>query len=258
MGFVRSIAGVDARSSPFGPFAPVTPEVTHPNRPVRRIPLDTVTAAVSGTARSPRGGTVLTLARQRSETAVVQDITAVRPDPEALMARVVTGDEDAFAELYTVLAPSVLGIVTRVLRSRAMSEEVTQEVLVEIWRKASQFSEVRGSVMTWALTIAHRRAIDRVRSEQASVDREERAERLDPRRSFDEVSEAILATVDRERVRRALDELTVLQRESILLAYYQGLTYREVSGVLHVPLATIKTRMRDGLIRLRDALGVTA
>lgn len=201
---------------------------------------------------------MLTLARRRSDTPVVQEIAAGRPDPEALMARVVLGDEDAFAELYTILAPSVLGIVTRVLRSRAMSEEVTQEVLVEIWRKAARFSEVRGNVMTWALTIAHRRAIDRVRSEQASIDREERADRLDPRRSYDEVAETILATVDRERVRRALEELTVLQRESIVLAYYQGLTYREVAEMLHVPLATIKTRMRDGLIRLRDALGVTA
>ncbi|MEC3979506.1 ECF RNA polymerase sigma factor SigK [Amycolatopsis sp. H20-H5] len=177
------------------------------------------------------------------------------PSPEALLSRVTLGDEQAFAGLYDLLAGPILGLVTRILRNRAISEEVTQEVLVEIWRKASHFSAERGNVKTWALTIAHRRAIDRVRSEQAASDREERAERLDLRRPFDEVSETTLATLDRERVKVALSSLTEIQRESINLAYYKGFTYREVAEVLHVPVGTIKTRIRDALIRLRDALG---
>lgn len=174
---------------------------------------------------------------------------------EDLLGRVAIGDERAFAALYDVLAGPIMGMAVRVVRSRAMAEEVTQEVLVEIWRKAAEFSRERGSAMSWALTIAHRRAIDRVRSEQASADREERAERLDLRRPFDDVAEGALATLDKERVRKALSTLTELQRESILLAYYKGFTYREVAEVLKSPVGTIKTRMRDGLARLRDALG---
>jgi RNA polymerase sigma-70 factor, ECF subfamily len=177
------------------------------------------------------------------------------PVADSLIMRVATGDERAFAELFDVLAGPIMGMAVRVVRSRAIAEEVTQEVLVEIWRKAAEFSHERGSAMTWALTIAHRRAIDRVQSEQASADRQERAERLRPRRPFDDVAEGALATLDKERVRKALSTLTELQRESILLAYYKGFTYREVAEVLHSPIGTIKTRMRDGLARLRDALG---
>jgi RNA polymerase sigma-70 factor (ECF subfamily) len=178
--------------------------------------------------------------------------------PEVLLGRVAAGDEQAFAELYDVLAGPIMGMAVRVVRSRAMAEEVTQEVLVEIWRKATEFSRDRGNAMTWVLTIAHRRAIDRVRSEQASADRAEKAERLDLRRPFDDVAEGALATLDKERVRQAMSTLTELQRESITLAYYQGFTYREVAEVLNSPLGTIKTRMRDGLARLRDALGANA
>jgi RNA polymerase sigma-70 factor (ECF subfamily) len=145
-------------------------------------------------------------------------------------------------------------MVTRVLRSHAQSEEVTQEVLVEIWRKAGQFSSQRGSALSWALTIAHRRAIDRVRSEQSSIDRENRADRLDLQRPFDEVTEITMEAFERDEVRRALDTLTGLQRESIMLAYYQGYTGKEIAELLEIPVGTVKTRMRDGLIRLRDTL----
>lgn len=177
------------------------------------------------------------------------------PTLEALIAKVALGDERAFAALYDQLAGRILGMVTRVLRSRVQAEEVTQEVLLEIWRKAAQFSAQRGTVVSWVLTIAHRRAVDRVRSEQSSSDRELRAERLDERRPFDEVAESTMATVDRELVRAAMAGLTGLQRECVVLAYYEGLTYREVAEALDTPLGTIKTRIRDGLIRLRDCLG---
>lgn len=177
---------------------------------------------------------------------------------EELLARVARGDEDAFAALYDLAAGRIHGVVRRVVRDPARSEEVTQEVLVEIWRTASRFDPDRGSASTWMLTMAHRRAIDRVRSTQASRDRDRRIGRRDRDRPFDEVSEAVAIREEHDEVRQALDQLTDLQRETVELAYYGGYTYREVSELLDAPLGTIKTRMRDGLIRLRDAMGVTA
>ncbi|MEV4599909.1 ECF RNA polymerase sigma factor SigK [Amycolatopsis sp. NPDC049253] len=178
--------------------------------------------------------------------------------PEALLARVARGDEAAFAALYDELAGPVLGLVVRVLRDRAQSEEVAQETLLEIWCKAATFTPDRGNVRSWALTIAHRRAIDRVRSEQSGSDRETRAGRLDPRRDFDEVAEQTMLRLERDDVRAALATLTDLQRRSIELAYYDGYTYREVGDLLDIPVSTVKSRMRDGLIRLRHALGARA
>ncbi len=175
---------------------------------------------------------------------------------EELLRRVAAGDETAFAALYDVIAGPVLGLVTRVLRNHAQAEEVAQEVLVEVWRKAARYVPDRGSALSWVLTIAHRRAVDRVRSHQAVLDREEKAGRMDVRRPFDEVTESTLATLDQQRVRQCLAQLTDLQRESIVLAYYTGYTYPEVAEVLKVAPGTVKTRIRDGLIRLRDCLGV--
>lgn len=188
--------------------------------------------------------------------------TGTHPDtvpatPEELLRRSALGDEQAFALLYDQLVSPIFGTVMQVLRSRAQSEEVTQEVLLEIWRKAAQFDPARAKVSTWALTIAHRRAIDRVRSEQSAHNRQERSDLLDMRRPYDDVAESAMSTVDRDLVRQALAVLTDLQRESILLAYFHGLTCREVAEKLGVAIGTVKTRMRDGMIRLRDALGAT-
>jgi RNA polymerase sigma-70 factor (ECF subfamily) len=129
-----------------------------------------------------------------------------------------------------------------------------QEVLLELWRTASRFDPGKGSALSWVMTLAHRRAIDRVRSEQKSAERELRA--ASAQIDYDDVTEAVEATMDRERVRRCLRSLTDLQQESVLLAYYNSYTYSEVAGLLGVPVGTVKTRMRDGLIRLRDCLGV--
>lgn len=175
-----------------------------------------------------------------------------------LMASTARGDEDAFAALYDAVAGAVYGIVVRVLRDPAQSEEVTQEVMVEVWRQASRYDAARGSVKAWVLTMAHRRAVDRVRSAQASSDREERAGRSETARPYDEVTEAVEHRLEVEQVRRALHRLTDLQREAVTLAYYGGYTHREVAELLDVPLGTVKTRLRDGLIRLRDEMGVTA
>ncbi|NRQ32135.1 ECF RNA polymerase sigma factor SigK [Nonomuraea sp. NN258] len=178
------------------------------------------------------------------------------PGLEELLQAVGRGDRGAFERLYEVLAPRVFGLVLRVLRDRAHSEEVAQEALVEVWRSAARFEPDRGSALAWVLTIAHRRAIDRVRAAQAGTDREERAARLEPHRSFDEVSELVVGRLEGERLRRCLGHLTELQRESVTFAYYGGYSYREVAELVKAPLPTVKTRMRDGLIRLRDCLGV--
>jgi RNA polymerase sigma-70 factor (ECF subfamily) len=175
---------------------------------------------------------------------------------DALLARVARGDTAAFEALYDEVSGTVFGVILRVLRDSAQSEEVAQEVFLEVWRTASRFDAARGAASTWILTMAHRRAIDRVRSAQASHDREERIAARDQAPAYDEVADQVETRLEHEQVRRCLTTLTDLQRESVRLAYYNGYTYREVAELLAVPLGTIKTRLRDGLIRLRDCLGV--
>lgn len=175
--------------------------------------------------------------------------------PDELLVATAGGDRDAFAALFDEVAPKVVGVVRRVVRDPSMSDEVAQEVLTEVWRKAKRFDPDRGSAMTWIMTIAHRRAVDTVRSVQASRDRDDRVGRRSVR-PFDETSEQVHDDAERSRVRAALDSLTDKQREAIELAYFGGHTYREVAEMLDTPLGTVKTRMRDGLIRLRDTMGV--
>jgi len=173
---------------------------------------------------------------------------------EVVLAAVARGDDAAFGVLYAQAAPAVLGIARRVLRDPAQSEEVMQEVLLELWRTAARFDPSTGSAEAWIMTVAHRRAVDRVRSEQRAADRELRAATASV--AYDEVSDAALTSLEHQRVRRCLEGLTDLQRESITLAYYGGYSYREVAQLLGLAIGTVKTRMRDGLIRLRDCLGV--
>jgi RNA polymerase sigma-70 factor (ECF subfamily) len=179
--------------------------------------------------------------------------------PEDLLALVARGDSSAFAALYDVLAPQVLGMTRHVLRNPAQAEEVTQEVFLDVWRTATRYDPARAGVRTWVLTMAHRRAVDRVRSEQAAGDRDQRAAaRHAPVPPHDEVAEAVQAGLEREQVRRCLGSLSDLQKEAVTMAYWSGYTHREVAQLLAAPLGTVKTRIRDGLIRLRDCLGVQA
>jgi RNA polymerase sigma-70 factor, ECF subfamily len=175
-------------------------------------------------------------------------------DVNDLLVHVARGDSDAFEALYDRLVGPVYGVIRRVLRDPSQSEEVTQEVLLEVWRTATRFDPAVGGAATWVMTIAHRRAIDRIRSTTAAADREMRT--ADVQTPHDEVAEAVEASLDRERVRRCLEGLTDIQRESITLAYYGGFSYRQVADQLKVSLGAIKTRIRDGMIRMRDCLGV--
>jgi RNA polymerase sigma-70 factor, ECF subfamily len=173
-----------------------------------------------------------------------------------LLAHVARGDEKAFEAAYDQLARPVYGLIRKIMRDPAQAEEVAQEVLIEVWRSASRFDPSRGTAMTWVMTIAHRRAIDRVRSESAAAQREQRAGPLLPTPA-DAVAETVESRLDAERVRRCLNSLTELQRESVTLAYYGGYSYPQVAALLGTALSTIKTRIRDGLIRMRDCIGVS-
>ncbi|MFI5662829.1 sigma-70 family RNA polymerase sigma factor [Streptomyces sp. NPDC051684] len=183
---------------------------------------------------------------------------SAEPDLQELVGRVALGDEEAFASVYDMVMGPVLGTVRAVLRDLAQSEEVAQEIMVEVWRTAPRYRTDRGTAINWILTLAHRRAIDRVRSVEAAAARDQKAALLDHMPDFDQVTEQVEARLEREQVRRCLRTLTEIQRQAVTLAYYRGLTYRQVAESLALPLGTVKTRLRDGLIRLRDCLGVTA
>ena len=168
------------------------------------------------------------------------------------MTRVARGDGDAFSELYDQTSSMVYGLALRVVRSDALAEEVTQEVYLQVWRQASGFDPQRGSVKSWMATMAHRRAVDVVRRSQSARDRELKVPAESPAA---DVAESAILGDERDRVRAALSALTDLQFQVIEMAYFGGLTYREVAERLDTPLATVKTRIRDGLTRLRSALG---
>jgi RNA polymerase sigma-70 factor, ECF subfamily len=177
-------------------------------------------------------------------------------DLDALLHRVARRDADAFAALYDHTRARVYGLVTRVLRDAGYSEETTQEVYLEVWRTAEAYDSAKGSALSWLLTMAHRRAIDRVRAEQAATQRESRYGVATVEPPGDVVAESALADDERRRVTECLNGLTDIQRQCIELAYYGGLTYAEVSQSLSANLSTIKSRMRDALRGLRNCLGV--
>jgi len=177
---------------------------------------------------------------------------------DELLSRVAAGDQAAFSDLYDELSGRVLGLVTRLLKDRAQSEEVTQEVFLEVWQQATRFDRARGTAASWILTMAHRRAVDRVRASQSSHDRDTRIGIRDFEAGFDQVSESVEIRIEHERVSRALSKLTEFQRQAVQLAYYGGFSHSEMAERLGVPIGTVKTRLRDGMIRLRDEMGVTS
>lgn len=178
------------------------------------------------------------------------------PDLAALLQRSARGDRAAFAELYDATAARVHGLALRVVRDPAQAEEVTQEAFLEIWRTASRYDADRGSAVSWLLTITHRKAVDRVRSAEAASRRESTYHHRNAAIPHDATADAATASLEARRVRTALGALTDVQREAIELAYFGGYTHTEVAGLLDLPVGTAKTRIRDGLIRLRDTIGV--
>ncbi len=171
-----------------------------------------------------------------------------------LIARTARRDRIAFAELYDATSPRVYGLILRVLRDRGYAEETLQEVYLQVWQSASAYRLESGSVISWMLTIGHRRAVDRVRSEVASARRgaDYAVSHRDP--EIDLVIESVVTGEDRRAVLHCIGTLTDLQRQSIEMSYYQGLTYRDVADRLGAQLPTIKSRIRDGLRRLRSCL----
>lgn len=175
-----------------------------------------------------------------------------------LLRRSSRGDEAAFAELYDATSRRLYGLVLRVVRDHAMAEEVTQEVFLDVWRTSARFDPTRGSALSWLMTIAHRSAVDRVRSSQAARVRDDTHAATHQVIDFDTTAEAAHASLEAQRVRRALATLTDAQRAAVELAYLGGYSHTEVATLLDLPLGTAKTRIRDGLIRLRDTMGVPA
>lgn len=190
------------------------------------------------------------------ETAPAADATVETTN--ALLLRVAQGDQRAFSELYDVIAPRMLGLVRHVLKDHAQSEEVVQEVLLEVWQTAPRFDPNKGKAVTWMLTMAHRRAIDRVRSAQSSRDRDTKIGIRDLDREFDSVAESVEIRIEHDRVEKALSRLSELQRQAVELAYYGGYSHSEVAEMLNIPMGTVKTRLRDGMMRLRAELGVAS
>ncbi len=201
------------------------------------------------------------------ETPVTATVSALRvvgspaaddsPDLNELLTRVARGDERAFGAVYDALGASVYGMAKRVIRDPSRAEEVSQEVFIQVWQSATKFDASRGNAKSWVLTLAHRRAVDAVRHDQAATNRENKYDWSNGP-DFDEVAETVTISLEHEQVRRCLDSLTDLQREAVNLAYYKGYTYAEVAKSLDANPATVKTRMRDGLVRMRDCLGVEA
>lgn len=188
-----------------------------------------------------------------------RDLESTQPaSKEELLTRVARGDQAAFGELYDQVAPRVLGLVKRLLIDHSQSEEVTQEIFLEIWQTASRYEASRGGALTWIMTMTHRRAVDRIRASQAGRDRDTKIGIRDLEVEYDHVAETVEVRIEHERVEKAMTRLTELQRQAVSLAYFGGYSHSEVADMLHVPLGTVKTRLRDGMIRLRDEMGVAS
>ena len=177
-------------------------------------------------------------------------------DLAALLKRSGLGDEAAFAQLYDATSARGYGLALRVVRDPSQAEEVAQEAFLEIWRTASRFDPGKGSAVSWVLTLVHRKAVDRVRSAEASTRRDAAYHQQSRGVEHDTTAEAAHASIEARRVRQALGSLTQAQRQALELAYFNGYTHTEVATMLDLPLGTAKTRIRDGLIRLRDTMGV--
>lgn len=175
-------------------------------------------------------------------------------DESRLLSGLAAGDQRCLAALYDRYANSALGLAYKVCGSRTIAEDIVQEAFLALWQKPDSFDATRGSAGSFLMGIVHHKAVDAVRRE-ASVHRREENFAAEPQGSSeDEVVEAAWISIRRTKVLAALRELSQVQREALELAYLQGLTYNDVAERLNIPLGTAKTRMRDGMIRLRALL----
>lgn len=182
------------------------------------------------------------------------DLNADQGTLAALLLRTGQGDREAFTAFYKLTSQRVYGLARKTIIDAEISQDTTQEIYLMVWQKASKYDPAAGSAMAWLMTITHRRAVDKVRAEQAGINREARWGAKTQKIEYDEVAETVTASIEAQTVMRCLDTLSPIQREAISLAYYNCLTYREVAEQLSAPLPTIKTRMRDGLKQLRTCL----
>lgn len=211
---------------------------------------------------TPRPAPVPRAAPRTRLTLVPEPTAPSMADPGRLLELAAGGDLDAFARFYDLLAPRVYGLALRVLRDPGYAEETVQEVFLQVWKQAVDYRPSLGSVQSWVLTITHRRAVDRVRTESSATRRDEvdaAAMAASGSAASDDVAEQVTERIGRDedaaRVRGCLETLTDTQRESIEMAYFTGLTYREVADRLGAALPTVKSRIRDGLRRLKGCLG---
>lgn len=179
-----------------------------------------------------------------------------RDELETLLVAASRGDREAFARLYDAVAPRVHGLVLRIVRDPHQAEEVSQEVLLELWQRSSRFDPDRGTALTWILTLTHRRAVDRVRTSEAARRRDAAHADHCSETAYDVTAAAVDSTLETQSIRTALATLSPSQRRAIELAFYSGHTYLEVSHLMQIPLGTAKTRIRDGLRRLRDLMAL--
>lgn len=192
------------------------------------------------------------------EPEVVESLVSVyadvAPTLEQLLDAANHDDGLAFAELYERTSALVYRMVVRVLRDHAQAAEVTQDVYLDAWEHGTRFSATRGSAITWLLTIAHRRAVDRVRSSSASSLRDQQYARTSTERPHDQVVEQVQLAAEADRLRQALTHLSDVQRQAVTLAYLGGYTHAEIAELLQIPLGTVKARIRGGFTRLRASL----
>ena len=186
----------------------------------------------------------------------MRTITDEGLDPSAsqLIARVADGEEDAFRALYRRLAPSAYGLALRVTRDEHLAQDVLQEAFADVWAQAGRYDPAQSSARAWVTMLTHRRAVDRVRREQADRDRTARWASASSETAHDAVAEVVQLRAEHRRVRQAVDGLTRLQRDALELAFDGGLTHTEVAARLDIPLGTAKTRIRDALRALRTEL----
>lgn len=175
-------------------------------------------------------------------------------EDRALLARVARGDQSAFAALYDRYGVSTFGLALKICNNRALAEDVVQEAFLSIWQRAGRFDPERGTASAYLFAAVHNKAVDAVRHEASLRRREEGVGDLPTETPADEVVEAAWLRVRRTEVRSAVARLSPVQREALELAYFEGLTYSEVADKLGIPLGTAKTRLRDGMIRLRGLL----